>query len=85
MPEPCLRGGLLPHAANPIHQIENRSTLLQTNLQGIDYTLDIQRLVKQVAELPVNTLLLNLGGIIARYPTRVELRYARGTSATRLL
>jgi hypothetical protein len=48
---------------------------LQTNLREIDSTLDPQRLVQQVAEFPANTLLFNMGGIVAQYPTRVEFHY----------
>lgn len=50
--------------------------LIQTNLRETDSTLDPQRLVRQVAEFPANTLLFNLGGIVAQYPTRVEFHYA---------
>jgi hypothetical protein len=49
---------------------------IQTNLRETDSTLDPQRLVRQVAEFPANTLLFNLGGIVAQYPTRVEFHYA---------
>jgi hypothetical protein len=49
--------------------------LLQTNLRETDSTLDARRLVSQVAEFPANTLLLNMGGIVAQYPTRVEFHY----------
>ena len=50
--------------------------LLQTNLRETDSTLDAGELVRQVAEFPANTLLVNLGGIVAQYPTRVEFHYA---------
>jgi hypothetical protein len=50
--------------------------LLQTNLRETDSTVDARRLVRQVAEFPANTLLFNLGGIVAQYPTRVEFHYA---------
>ncbi|HXW07419.1 MAG TPA: hypothetical protein VD833_19435 [Vicinamibacterales bacterium] len=48
---------------------------LQTNVREIDSTLDPQRLVQQVADFPANTLLFNMGGIVAQYPTGVELHY----------
>jgi hypothetical protein len=48
---------------------------LQTNVREIDSTLDAKRLVEQVAEFPANTLLFNMGGIVAQYPTRVEYHY----------
>ena len=50
--------------------------LLQTNLRETDSTLDARRLVQQVADFPANTLLFNMGGIVAQYPTRVEFHYA---------
>jgi hypothetical protein len=50
--------------------------LIQTNLRELDSTLDAKRLVQQVAEFPANTLLFNMGGIVAQYPTRVALHYA---------
>src|SRR5262249_60841245 len=50
--------------------------LLQTNLREIDSTLDARELVRQVAEFPANAFLINMGGIVAQYPTRVEFHYA---------
>ena len=35
--------------------------LIQTNLRETDSALDPQRLVRQAAEFPANTLLVNLG------------------------
>jgi len=40
--------------------------LVQTNLPETYSTLDAKRLVGQVAEFPANTLLFNLGGIVAQ-------------------
>jgi hypothetical protein len=48
---------------------------LQTNVREIDSTLDAKRLVEQVAQFPANTLLFNMGGIVAQYPTEVEFHY----------
>jgi Hypothetical glycosyl hydrolase 6 len=48
---------------------------LQTNLRELDSSLDPQRLVRQVAEFSANTFLVNMGGIIAQYPTRVSFHY----------
>ncbi|MPY86561.1 MAG: hypothetical protein GEU99_01410 [Luteitalea sp.] len=56
--------------------MEEPIRLLQTNLRETDSTVDGQRLVRQVADFPANTLLFNLGGIVAQYPTDVELHYA---------
>ena len=50
--------------------------LLQTNLHETDSVLDTKRLAQQVADFPANTLLFNMGGIVAHYPTRVEFHYA---------
>jgi hypothetical protein len=49
--------------------------LLQTNLRETDSGLDARRLAQQVADFPANVLLFNMGGIVAQYPTRVELHY----------
>ena len=49
--------------------------LVQTNVRGKDSALDARRLVEQVAEFPANTLLFNMGGIVAQYPTRVPFHY----------
>ncbi len=48
---------------------------LQTNLREADSTTDPTTLVEQVASFPANTLLLNMGGIVAQYPTRVAFHY----------
>jgi Hypothetical glycosyl hydrolase 6 len=48
---------------------------LQTNLRETDSTVDPKTLVEQVASFPANTLLLNMGGIVAQYPTRVAFHY----------
>jgi hypothetical protein len=47
----------------------------QTNLPETASTLDPRRLVEQVAEFPANTLLFNMGGIVAQYPTQVPFHY----------
>ena len=43
---------------------------LQTNLSETDSTVDPKALVAAVAEFPANTFLVNMGGIVAQYPTR---------------
>src|SRR5512134_1230402 len=48
---------------------------LQTNLREADSTVDPKTLVEQVAMFPANTLLLNMGGIVAQYPTRAAFHY----------
>jgi hypothetical protein len=48
---------------------------LQTNLSERDSTVDPRALVAAVAEFPANTFLVNMGGIVAQYPTRVPFHY----------
>jgi hypothetical protein len=48
---------------------------LQTNLRELDSTVDPAALVQQVADFPANTFLVNMGGIVAQYPTRVAYHY----------
>jgi hypothetical protein len=49
---------------------------LQTNLSENDSTVDPKALVDAVARFGANTFLLNMGGIVAQYPTRVPFHYA---------
>ncbi len=49
---------------------------LQTNLSENDSTVDPKALVDAVARFGANTFLLNMGGIVAQYPTRVAFHYA---------
>lgn len=49
---------------------------LQTNLSETDSTVDPARLVAAVADAGANTFLVNMGGIVAQYPTRVPFHYA---------
>ena len=48
---------------------------LQTNLSETDSTVDPQTLVAAVADFGANTFLMNMGGIVAQYPTRVPFHY----------
>src|SRR5262245_54278638 len=48
---------------------------LQTNLRETDSTVDPTTLVRQVADFHANTFLVNMGGIVAQYPTRVDFHY----------
>jgi hypothetical protein len=48
---------------------------LQTNLSENDSTVDPRRLVAAVADFGANTFLLNMGGIVAQYPTEVAFHY----------
>jgi hypothetical protein len=49
---------------------------LQTNLSETDSTVDPKALVAAAADLGANTFLVNMGGIVAQYPTRVPFHYA---------
>jgi hypothetical protein len=49
---------------------------LQTNLSETDSTVDPKALVDGVAAFPANTFLINMGGIVAQYPTKVPFHYA---------
>ncbi|HEY7500022.1 MAG TPA: hypothetical protein VH740_15990 [Vicinamibacterales bacterium] len=49
---------------------------LQTNLSETDSTVDPKALVAAVADFGANTFLVNMGGIVAQYPTRVPFHYA---------
>ena len=48
---------------------------LQTNLSETDSTVDPRQLVAAVADFGANTFLVNMGGIVAQYPTRVPYHY----------
>ena len=48
---------------------------LQTNLSETDSTVDPGLLVAAVADFGANTFLMNMGGIVAQYPTRVPFHY----------
>lgn len=48
---------------------------LQTNLPETYSTLDPVRLADQLKDFGANTLLFNMGGIVAQYPTRTEFHY----------
>jgi hypothetical protein len=48
---------------------------LQTNLSERDSTVDPKALVAAVHDFGANTYLMNMGGIVAQYPTRVPFHY----------
>ena len=62
-------------AAQPRWWMDEPIRFLQTNLREIDSTVDPSALVRQVAEFRANTFLVNMGGIVAQYPTRVAFHY----------
>jgi hypothetical protein len=56
--------------------IDEPIRFVQTNLSETDSTVDPKALVAGVAAFPANTFLINMGGIVAQYPTRVPFHYA---------
>jgi hypothetical protein len=49
---------------------------VQTNLRQTDANPEPARLIGQLADMRANVLLLNMGGIVAFYPTAAEYHYA---------
>jgi hypothetical protein len=49
--------------------------MVQTNLREIDVTLDPKRLIDDVESLNANVVLVNVGGIVAFYPTQLRLHH----------
>ena len=56
--------------------IDEPVRFLQTNLSETDSTVDPAALVGAVERFAANTFLMNMGGIVAQYPTRVPFHYA---------
>ena len=49
--------------------------LIQTNLREIDAQMDVDVYVQSMIDCSVNLVLLNVGGIVANYPTQLEFHY----------
>jgi hypothetical protein len=49
--------------------------LIQTNLREIDARMDVDSYVRSMVECSANVVLLNVGGIVANYPTELEFHY----------
>src|SRR4026209_1451441 len=45
--------------------------LVQTNLREIDATMDVNAYVQSMVDASVNVVLINVGGIVANYPTKL--------------
>src|SRR5688572_7122769 len=56
--------------------IDEPIRFIQTNLSETDSTVDPKSLVSGVADAHANTFLINMGGIVAQYPTKVPFHYA---------
>jgi hypothetical protein len=49
--------------------------LIQTNLREIDALMDVDAFVKSIEDASANVVLLNVGGIVANYPTKLPFHY----------
>ena len=49
--------------------------LVQTNLREIDATMDVAAYVQSMVDASVNTVLINVGGIVGNYPTKLPFHY----------
>lgn len=49
--------------------------LIQTNLREIDATMDVDQYVRSMVDMSANLVLLNVGGIVANYPTELEYHF----------
>jgi hypothetical protein len=49
--------------------------LVQTNLREVDATMDTDAYVQSMVDASANVVLLNVGGIVANYPTRLPYQF----------
>jgi len=49
--------------------------LVQTNLREIDATMDVGAYVQSMVDANVNIVLINVGGIVANYPTKLPFQF----------
>jgi len=49
--------------------------LIQTNLRETDATMDVDAYVKSMVDASANVVLLNVGGIVANYPTKLPYQF----------
>src|SRR5687767_3253985 len=49
--------------------------LVQTNLREIDATMDTDAYVQSMVDASVTVVLLNVGGIVANYPTKLPYQF----------
>lgn len=49
--------------------------LIQTNLREIDALMDVDAFVKSIEGASANVVLINVGGIVANYPTKLPFHY----------
>src|SRR5262245_3464613 len=53
----------------------NNIRMIQTNLPAYEATLNVDSLIVDLKYFSANTLLINAGGIMAFYPTKLEYQY----------
>ncbi|NHN34197.1 family 10 glycosylhydrolase [Paenibacillus agricola] len=53
----------------------NKLRLVQNNLRETDANLDVDLLIGDLEKLAANVLMMNAGGIVAFYPTKLEYHY----------
>ncbi len=53
----------------------NPIRLIQTNLREIDALMDVDAYMKSIEAASANVVLLNVGGIVANYPTKLPFHY----------
>ena len=49
--------------------------LVQTNLREIDATMDVDAYVQSMVDANANIVLINVGGIVANYPTKLPFQF----------
>src|SRR5688500_18929831 len=49
--------------------------LVQTNLREIDATMDVNAYVQSIVDAGANVVLINVGGIVANYPTKLAYQF----------
>ncbi|MEK3915841.1 family 10 glycosylhydrolase [Paenibacillus sp. FSL H7-0331] len=63
----------------------NQLRLIQNNLRETDANLDVDLLISDLKKLSTNVLMMNAGGIVAFYPTRLEYHYRAANQQKDLL
>jgi hypothetical protein len=53
----------------------NNIRMIQANLPAYEATLNVDSLIADLKYFSANTLLINAGGIMAFYPTKLEYQY----------
>ncbi len=54
---------------------KNKMRLIQTNLRETDMNLDVEELFGTLVQYSANALLINAGGIVSFYPTKLAYQY----------